>query len=149
MKFSSVEDILHYAIENEQISHDYYMLLADSVGDEKVRQVFQDFALQELQHKSWLEEALAGNLKLVSDAAVNGLGIAESTAPVDILGQIPDYRDALVIAMQKEKQAYQLYSGLARVVADPGMKKLLQTLAREEAVHKLRFETVYDALNGE
>lgn len=147
MNFNSVEDILRYAIENEQISHDYYMLLADSIEDERMKEVFTGFAAQELQHKNRIEEALAGNISLDSHGPVEDLKIAESVDPVNLLEKIPDYRDALVIAMQKEKQAYQLYSGLAKIVTEPEMRALLESLAREEALHKLRFETAYDKLD--
>ena len=55
-----------------------------------------------------------------------------------------DYRDALVLAMQKEKAAFKLYTALAAASEDEALKSLFLSLAQEEAKHKLRFELEYD-----
>ena len=55
-----------------------------------------------------------------------------------------DYQDALILAMKKEKKAFQLYSDLAASTDDGGLQELFLGLAQEEAKHKLRFEIEYD-----
>ena len=55
-----------------------------------------------------------------------------------------DYQQALVVAMQKEKMAFKMYSDLAETVDDENVKNVFLSLAQEEAKHKLRFEVEYD-----
>jgi rubrerythrin len=55
-----------------------------------------------------------------------------------------DYQQALVVAMQKEKMAFKMYSDLAEQVDDENLKNTFLSLAQEEAKHKLRFELEYD-----
>ena len=54
------------------------------------------------------------------------------------------YQDALVVAMNKEKAAFRLYTSLAERASDAGLKELFNALAQEESKHKLRFEVEYD-----
>ena len=56
------------------------------------------------------------------------------------------YRDALIVAMKKEKAAFRLYSDLAASAPDEALKKTFLGLAQEEAKHKLRFEVEFDDL---
>jgi rubrerythrin len=55
-----------------------------------------------------------------------------------------DYQQALMVAMKKEKAAFRMYTALAGAADDKNARTLLQSLAQEEAKHKLRFEIEYD-----
>jgi len=55
-----------------------------------------------------------------------------------------DYQEILILAMKAEKEAFKLYSGLAKATSDASIKDLFLGLAQEEAKHKLRFEVEYD-----
>ena len=55
-----------------------------------------------------------------------------------------NYQTTLMVAMQREKSAFRLYTKLASVAQDDKVKSLFLTLAQEEAKHKLRLETIYD-----
>jgi rubrerythrin len=55
-----------------------------------------------------------------------------------------DYQQALILAMKQEKAAFKLYTDMAGATADADLKAVLQSLAEEEAKHKLRFEIEYD-----
>ena len=54
------------------------------------------------------------------------------------------YRDALVMAMSKEKAAFKLYTNLAQRAPNDQLRDLFLSLAQEESKHKLRFELEYD-----
>ena len=54
------------------------------------------------------------------------------------------YEDALVVAMNKEKAAFRLYTSLSERASNAGLKNLFAALAQEESKHKLRFEVEYD-----
>ncbi len=98
---------------------------------------------EELQHKNKLENIKMGSLEFLPTAAVLDLGLGEIL--VDVVPTTGmDYQDALILAMKKEKAAYQMYTRLAGVASDPVIKDLLTGLANQEANHKLRFEIEYD-----
>ena len=55
-----------------------------------------------------------------------------------------DYQQALIAAMQSEKASFKLYNDLAEAADKPEIKEVFESLAIEEAKHKLRFEIEYD-----
>jgi len=55
-----------------------------------------------------------------------------------------DYKDAIILAMKREKNAHDLYSRLALATEDDAGRELFLAFAKEEAMHKNRFEREYD-----
>ena len=53
-------------------------------------------------------------------------------------------QDALKIAIQREKSAYEFYKNASEVVKDPGAKKMFAFLAEEEVKHIKMLEDEYD-----
>ena len=143
MKFSSVDEILDFAIKSEERSHSFYTSLAERVERENMKKVFLDFAAEELGHKEKLLKIKKGEKMLPDQEKVMDLKIAEYVSDVEP-GEDMDYQKALILAMKAEKEAYRMYSDLASAAQDPEIKDILNGLAQEEARHKLRFETEYD-----
>ena len=54
------------------------------------------------------------------------------------------YQDALIVAMKRERAAFKLYSDLAEKVSEEELRQVFLGLAKEEAKHKLFFESEYD-----
>jgi rubrerythrin len=52
--------------------------------------------------------------------------------------------DALQLAMKREQLAQDFYLQCAKVVGDPGVKKLFEFLAREESKHHELIEKEYN-----
>ena len=142
-QFTIVNDILDFAIANEIEAHKFYTDLAAKMNNHTMKQVFIDFAAEELGHKKLLEDAKAGRKVLLSREKVADLKIAEFTVAVKPAPNM-NFKDALILAMQKEKKAFQLYSNLAHLVEDKAAAELFASLAQQEAKHKLRFELEYD-----
>ena len=142
-EFKSTEEILDFAIAEEQSAADFYTNLAEQVNSSSVRKMFLEFSEEELQHKSKLENIKMGSLEYLPSAAVVDLGLGDILVDVAPTSGM-DYQDALILAMKKEKAAYQMYTRLAGVASDPAVKGLLKGLANQEANHKLRFEIEYD-----
>ena len=141
-KFDSIEEVLNYAIEREIESNQFYKDLAAKMDYPVMRKVFEKFAKEELGHKAKLEAMKKG--KHVKPASVvRDLHIADYIVDVEPAPPV-DYRDALIIAMKKEKASYRLYIDLSEQIADEKQKKTFLTLAQEEAQHKLRFEVEYE-----
>ena len=59
-EFNSVEDILDFAINNEQEAHDFYMDLANKMASPAMKSVFEQFAQEEAGHKAKLLGVKAG-----------------------------------------------------------------------------------------
>ena len=141
-RFSSVDEILDFAIAREIEANKFYTELAERMENPAMRKVLEDFAKEELGHKMRLE-AVKRDEFVIEQEDVGSLGIANYV--VDVEPQ-PDmsYADALVLAMKKEKAAYRLYMDLAAVAEAEELTEMFLLLAQEEAKHKLRFEIEYD-----
>ncbi len=145
MKFNSVDEVLDFAIIEEEKAHDFYMELAKKTKKAWMKKTFEQFAQEEMEHKALLLNVKAGGELKPVEGKILDLKILETLKEEDITNlEEVDYEDALKIAMQKEKEAYLLYMGLAEQVEDANIKNLFLRLAQEEANHKLRFETEYD-----
>ena len=57
-----------------------------------------------------------------------------------------DYKDMLIMTMQKEEASFRLYVDLAARVTSEDAYETFLALAEEEVKHKLRFEMEYDNL---
>ena len=55
-----------------------------------------------------------------------------------------DYKDMLLMGIQKEEAAFRFYVGLAAKVTDEDSYETLLALAEQEVKHKMRFEMEYD-----
>ncbi len=141
-KFGSVEEILDFAIEREVEAHDFYVGLSKQAKDAKVREVLDEFAIEEMGHRLKLEAVKAGELAMEA-GEVESLDIADYAVDVDA-GVDMSYADSLVVAMKKEKAAFKFYSDLAAIAEDENLVNTFLSLAQEEAKHKLRFEIEYD-----
>ncbi|PKK83123.1 MAG: rubrerythrin [candidate division Zixibacteria bacterium HGW-Zixibacteria-1] len=144
MKLDSINKVLDFAIEKEQDAADFYTDLASKMKKKNMKEIFEQFALEEKSHKAKLQQVKGGKLDLSPvNQKIMDLKIAETLADVDTDGKF-DYQQALIVAMKNEKNSYRLYTDLAGMIDDPSVKQLFLGLAQEEAKHKLRFEIAYD-----
>lgn len=141
-QFSSVEEILDFAIARETEAHDSYMSLASKMENPAMQYVFETFAIEELGHKMKLEAVKHGEIQLGAEE-VKSLDIADYVVDVEPRSDM-DYAEALILAMKKEKAAFRLYIDLAAVAISEDLTDMFLSLAQEEAKHKLRFEIEYD-----
>ena len=142
--FKSVNQILEFAIKDEQRASNLYADLAKRSQNDAMRRTFMQFSLEELGHKKRLERIKTGEKIVISDAKVQDLKIGDYLVEVSTSRDDLSYQEALIIAMKEEKAAFKLYSDLAARTDDPATREVLLMLAQEEAKHKLRFEIEYD-----
>ena len=57
-----------------------------------------------------------------------------------------DYKDALLLGMEKEEASFRTYINLIPSVQNEQLREVLLALAEEEVKHKLRFETEYNMM---
>jgi rubrerythrin len=146
VKFESVDQILDFAIEKEQDAADFYNGLAGKVDREYMKQIFNQFAKEELGHKRKLMGVKEGKRMLKSEQRVADLKIGETLTDIDVSegAEKLDFQQALILAMKAEKAAFKLYNDLADAAEEDELKHIFLALAQEEAKHKLRFEVEYD-----
>jgi rubrerythrin len=143
-EFKSINDILDFAIVSEQEAVDFYTKLSKQATNEAMKEVFLQFAKEEMGHKARLTNIKAKQLFEFKEEKVTDLKIAdylvESEAKPDMT-----YQNFLIVAMMnKEKAAFKLYSDLAKIAPNNEIREIFLSLAQEEAKHKLRFEIEYD-----
>lgn len=141
--FESVNDILDFAIENEQKAVDFYNYLATSARNDEIRKTFEQFAREEMGHKAKLLVIKEQGSINFSKADVADLKIADYIVRSESETEIT-YEQALVLAMKREKAAFKLYLKLSEKAPTADTKSLFLALAQEESRHKLRFEIEYD-----
>ena len=141
--FNSVDEILDFAIKAEQDAVDFYTDLSKSMAHLEMQSVFIEFAQEEVKHKAKLIKVKEENIFELSEEKIADLKIADYTVIVRPNPEM-SYQDALILAMNKEKAAFKLYTKLSTKTDDSNIKSLFQSLAIEESKHKLRFELEYD-----
>ncbi len=141
----AIVDVLDYGIEQEERAFRFYSGLARVVPNPVMKQVFEEFAAEELVHGRKLSDIQAGRLPFPTFETAPNIQIrdyeVEPEPTVDM-----SYEDALLLAMEKEKAAFRLYSDLASSMPDSPARAVFLMLAQEEARHKLRFEIEYEGL---
>jgi len=142
-EFNNVDEILDFAMNSEQEAVDFYNELAASAKTEDMRNVFNQFAQEEIGHKAKIRKIKEEGSYSLSKEKVKDLKISDYTVTVEPTPNM-SYQDALVLAMKKEKAAFRLYLDLSEKTENQTMKELFQSLAQEESKHKLRFELEYD-----
>jgi rubrerythrin len=141
--FSNANEALDFAIRGEEQAHQFYSNLADRADNPRMPEVFEGFAEEELGHKAKLLAIRHANHPMAAPKDVIDLEIADYLPDVEPSPDL-DYLQALTLAMKAEKAAYKLYTDLAAISEDDGVRATLLSLAQEEAKHKLRFEIEYD-----
>jgi rubrerythrin len=139
-------EILEFAISREVEAYHFFLALAKRVSTPEMRKVFEDLAKEELEHKGKLELELMKAGKTVSVALKPGRPASEYIISDDESQLDMDYKDMLLLGMEKEEASFRTYVNLLGNVHDEESREVLLAIAEEEVKHKLRFETEYDLL---
>ena len=142
-EFKHVDEILVFAIEQEQKAVDFYTGLAKEAHSEEMKNVFIEFAGEEIKHKQRLTRIREEGVFTMPKQQVADLKIGDYIVDVKASGKL-SYEEALVVAMKREKSAFKLYTNLAERAPNDELKEIFLSLAMEESRHKLRFELEYD-----
>jgi len=140
-------EVLEFAIFREVEAYHFYMALAKVVDNLEMRKVLEDFAKEELEHKAKLElEVLKMGQVLPAEKefpapSMDNYIIPNTDSLIDI-----DYKDMLLLAIEKEEASFKTYVNLAIHAIDQESKDVLLAIAEEEVKHKYRFEIEYDML---
>lgn len=141
--FKNANEILDFAIQNEQNAVEFYTELAKTARTNDMKITFEQFAQEEIAHKARLIKIREEGIFTLSNEKVADLKIADYTVIAETKGDM-SYEQALVLAMKKEKAAFKLYLKLSEKAPNDSLKQLFLGLAQEESRHKLKFELEYD-----
>lgn len=148
MNFESIHKLLLFAISKEQASRQFYLELAGQMNDVVSRRMFEAVARQEEKHEEMLKlEVLKQGYTL---SAQNEAGAAfdwQEHLELEGDAQNMNYADVLMVAIQKERAAFQLYTQLISMTEQPDIRKMLLELAEEEMRHVIQFEREYDSVS--
>jgi rubrerythrin len=144
--FIEDDEILEMAVAREVDAIKFYTVLAERVQSPHIRKVFEELAVEEMEHKEKLELEIMKTAKVV-DTQKRPIGLKEDTSDytppeIDI-----DYKNVLLMGAQKEDASFRLYMDLAGMVNNPNSREMLVALAQEEAQHKLRFQVELDRVS--
>lgn len=140
---NTVDEILDFAIGQEQQAADFYADLAVRAEKTGMKEIFLEFSREEERHRDKLLDVKRGDQQLHAHQVVIDLKLGDYLVDVEADKDI-SYQDALIVAMKRERAAFQLYSDMAEKVEDNELKSVFVGLAKEEAKHKLFFESEYD-----
>jgi rubrerythrin len=140
---NTVEEVLDYAIDQEEQAAAFYANLAERAAKAGMKSILLEFAAEEQRHKDRLVAVKQGAHDLAPEQQVVDLKISDYLVEVDA-GPDISYQDALIVAMKRERAAFHLYTDMSEKVPEGELKTVFVGLAKEEAKHKLFFESQYD-----
>lgn len=142
MKQSEFSRIMLQAIDAETEAHEFYQALSEIAEDPSVKQIYREFAAEELEQRTLLEQLLKHDVRGFS---FNESDDYEVSKTIDRPRLSPDLEpaDAIALAMKIKEEAIETYSSLAELAADPEKQKVFDELAKMEASHKARMEMLY------
>jgi len=141
--FRNFKEILDFAIESELDEIQFYSELAETMERKNVKQLFRDIALEKTARMLQLENMSETRI-LLDIEKVHDLKIAGTFSDIDYTKTNLSYQEALIIAMNKEKEKFILYQELADCATDKKCQQAFLTLANQEARQKLKLEIEYD-----
>ncbi len=144
--FKTVDDVLNFAIKVEEDSYSFYKYWEEKVKQPNMKKIFASFANEELKHKKKIQEIKEGkklNLTKSGGKRIADLKIGDYLIDIKPSSEM-DFQDALILAIKREKAAFEFYDAIKELVDSDEMKQIFEFLANEEARHKLKLETIYD-----
>ncbi len=142
MKAEDAKKIISTAIDREVEAYTFYRTISDKVKDSVLKNLFDELAGEEKQHREFLQGMLSKDVtKMHFDPKKDYKVVNAMPSPPLSVDMKP--LDGLVIAIKKELEAMQMYTQLANLSAETEQKLLFSQLANMESGHKARLEDIY------
>lgn len=148
MQFHSIPEILRFAIGKEKASRQFYLDVASRVKNPITQSVFEAISMEEQKHIEALElELMKLGITVAEDALPDENEIRWlRTLEMDVTAENMDFREAMLIAIQKEKASHQFYIQVLGFIQQPEYRDIFRQLADEEMRHIVQFEREYQAM---
>ena len=136
-----LKPFIEQAIRQEELSHEFYMRMANLVSHEETKETLEWLAKDELEHKAFLESCMTpAGCTLVGEAQDTHL--AEIMEAPSITSDLSP-KEALMVAMKREEGSYRFYQRLASLQPPGDAKAFLEKMAKMELGHKEKVEYLY------
>jgi rubrerythrin len=127
----NVLDALGIAIYNEQSAFDFYKNLSETIQNPSGQERFRFLSLEEKRHRSLLEERYlkeSGGKSFIFDP--------QKVKKIKLkINDQASAKEALHLALEAEREAYNSYMRASSQTSDPQGKKMYESLASEEDKH--------------
>ena len=143
MEFVSLEEIIKYAVQREEIAYQLYTDAAAKSTSISARKMFEEIAAEEASHKDVFSKIDVALLHQESARQQPHLNLSEYLADIELRPDMT-YPEILRYAIKAEESAWKLYEAAALMTEDPKMKRTLQVFAEVEKGHKKRIEQIYE-----
>lgn len=142
MANAKFKEVIDFAIGDEVKTYKFYKEAAEKIDEPSIKEIFEKLALEELEHKRFLEEfAESDENKIVIEVEVD-YDIA-STIDKPELSTDMKFSDAIALAIKKEEEAMDMYKTLAGSSDDGEVQDLFLGLVDMERLHKTRLEEIW------
>lgn len=142
MNREELKAIIEFAINAEDESYDFYMAAKEKVSEKSMKDLFQDLADEELEHKKFLNDFLSTGANTIRISPSSDYQLSEVMETPELTTDVT-LAEALMIAIKNEEGAMYMYQGLADSVEDPEEREIFIGLRNMEQLHKTRLEDVY------
>jgi rubrerythrin len=139
-------EILEMAVAREVDANRFYLALAARVEKPRIKKIFEKLAAEELEHKARIELEIMKTGRVVKEDKPPA-GLHDEQPGYMPSGVDMNYRDILLMGIQKEEASFRLYIELAGMTSDAHSKEILFALAQEEAEHKQRFQKILEFMS--
>ncbi|MGD0217490.1 MAG: ferritin family protein [Desulfobaccales bacterium] len=139
---TEMEAVIKNAITQEELSHEFYLRLADLVSHADTKETLRYLAREELEHKQFLEGCITPEgCKLTGrPKEVHLAELLEAPSFHDSMST----KEALVVAMKREEGSQRFYKALAALQPPGAIRDFLEKMAQVELSHKAKMEYLYD-----
>jgi rubrerythrin len=148
MEFNSIHDILEFALSKEQASVQFYKDLASQMADSITRSLFETLVRNEQGHIEALQLEMnkIGYTVKSQEQAPPSIYLWEERLEVNDQARNMNFIEALLLAIQKERAAFRLYTQILGSTQNEEFARVLMDLAEEEMRHVLQLEREYEAV---
>lgn len=145
MRLEDFRRIISQAIEGEIEAYTYYRTVSEKVGSSALKNIFNELAGDEKQHRAFLEGIIAKGPESLHVEESQDYKIADTLEMPPLSIDLKPV-DGITLAIRKELDAMQRYTQLSQVAGDPEEKKTFLELAKMEKGHKARLEDIYTTM---
>lgn len=142
MKNDEFRSIIDFAIENEVESYEFYRDATLKVKNNHLKEIFEDLAKEELEHKKFLKEFLESDVDEIRLDEFKDYKVSETIDKPKLSIEM-DFAEAIALAIKNEEEAMFMYSNLAEACLDKNQENLFLGLMKMEQMHKVKLEKIY------
>jgi rubrerythrin len=141
------ERLVNLAIQREEEAYEFYMKAAEESELKSSAKLLKDLAQQEVSHKQKLQEALKAGVcetfTCETTEEIEQMDLSRYLVDIPLLPSSTP-QDIIIVAIKKEAAANSFYKTLSELTGSGVHRKVFETLAGEEEVHKTRLQNMYD-----